>query len=92
MERLQIPDLLDERGQPLNTRLERLLRRFIPRLRKQFPAISDDELELTEILEEGGRRFGRWEQQSGRPLDEQPYRFAWTILFTLGDRGWTPTG
>lgn len=87
MERLQIPHLLDECGQPLNTRLERLLRRFIPRLRKQFPAIRDDELELTEILEEGGRRFVRWEQQSGRSLDEQPYRFAWTILFNIG-RSW----
>jgi hypothetical protein len=87
MERLQIPHLLDERGQPLNTRLDRLLRRFIPTLRKQFPAIRDDELELTEILEEGGRRFGRWEQQSGRPLDQQSYRFAWTILFNIA-RSW----
>jgi DNA-directed RNA polymerase specialized sigma24 family protein len=84
MERLQIPHLLDERGQPLNTRLERLLRRFIPTLRRQFPAIRDDELELTEILEEGGRRFEKWEQQSGRPLDEEPYRFAWAILFNIG--------
>jgi len=84
MERLQIPHLLDERGQPFNTRLERLLRRFIPTLRKQFPAIRDDEFELTEILEEGGRRFGKWEQQSGHPLDEQPHRFAWTILFNIG--------
>ena len=83
MERQQIPHLLDERGQPFSAPLERLLRSFIPKLRQQFPDLRNDELLLTEVLEEGGRRCERWEQQSGRRLDEQSYRFGWTIVLNV---------
>jgi len=84
MERLQIPHLLDERGQPLSSRLEQLLRRLIPRFRKQFPTLNDDQ-EVTEIFEEAGRRLERREQRSG-PLEE-PYGFAWVTLLNIG-RSW----
>jgi DNA-directed RNA polymerase specialized sigma24 family protein len=87
MERLQIPHLLDERGQPLNACLDRLLRSFIPQLRQQFPALRNDELQLTLVLEEGGRRLTGWEQRSGRRLDEQSHRFAWTVVFNIA-RSW----
>lgn len=59
MERLQIPHLLDERGQPFSVRIERLLRSCIPKLRHQFPALRNDEILLTQVLEEGGRRLVR---------------------------------
>jgi DNA-directed RNA polymerase specialized sigma24 family protein len=87
MERLQIPHLLDERGQPLDARLERLLRSCIPRLRQQFPALRNDELQLTLVLEEGGRRLAGWEQRSGRRLDEHAYRFAWKVVLNVA-RSW----
>ena len=87
MERLQIPHLLDERGQPFGARLECRLRSFIPQLRLQFPALRNDELQLTLVLEEGGRRLTGWEQRSGRPLDEQSLRFAWTVVFNIA-RSW----
>jgi DNA-directed RNA polymerase specialized sigma24 family protein len=84
MERPQIPHLLDERGQPLNSRLEHLLRCCIPKLRKQFFALRNDELLLTLILEEGGRRLARWEQRTGRSLHERSHRFAWRVVFNVG--------
>ena len=87
MERLQIPHLLDERGQPFAAPLERLLRSFIPQLRQQFPALRNDELQLTLVLEEGGRRLTGWEQRSGRRLDEQSVRFAWTVVYNIA-RSW----
>lgn len=87
MERLQIPHLLDERGQPFSDRIDRLLRSCIPKLRRQFPVLRNDELLLTEILEEGGRRLVRWEQRTGNRLDERSHRFVWTTLFNVG-RSW----
>jgi DNA-directed RNA polymerase specialized sigma24 family protein len=87
MERPQIPHLLDERGQPLDVRLERLLRGCIPQLCRQFPALRNDELQLTLVLEEGGRRIAGWEQRSGRRLDEQSHRFAWIVVFNVA-RSW----
>jgi DNA-directed RNA polymerase specialized sigma24 family protein len=84
MERQQIPHLLDERGQPLSPRFERLLRSQIPKLCQQFPALRNDALLLTQVLEEGGRRLKRWEQQSGRRLDEQSHRFVETIVVNIG--------
>jgi DNA-directed RNA polymerase specialized sigma24 family protein len=87
MERQQIPHLLDERGQPLSPRVERLLRSHIAKLRQQFPALRNDALLLTQVLEEGGRRLERWEQQSGKRLDKQSHRFVETILVNIG-RSW----
>jgi DNA-directed RNA polymerase specialized sigma24 family protein len=77
MARLQIPHLLDERGQPFNPELEQRLRRLIPRLRKTFRTLNDDQ-EVTEILEEAGRRI-RQRQQGSEPLEE-PQGFAWVTV------------
>ena len=77
MEHLQAPRLLDERGNPLSTRIETALRSLVPRFRKQFPTVQD-ELELTEILEKAGTRIARRERQSG-PLDKL-HAYAWATL------------
>jgi DNA-directed RNA polymerase specialized sigma24 family protein len=87
MERTQIPHLLDKRGQPFTLRIERLLRGCIPQLREQFAALRNDELLLTLVLEEGGRRLVRWEQQQRRPLDEWCHQFAWKVVLNVG-RSW----
>jgi DNA-directed RNA polymerase specialized sigma24 family protein len=84
MERLEIPHLLDERGQPFDARIERLLRNCIPKLRKQFPTLRNDEFLLTLVLEEGGRRLARWERRTGRSLHERSHRFVWRVVFNVG--------
>jgi DNA-directed RNA polymerase specialized sigma24 family protein len=87
MERTQIPHLLDERGQPFPHRIERLLRGCIPQLRAQFAALRNDELLLTLVLEEGGRRLVRWEQHQRRPLDEWCHQFVWKVVLNVS-RSW----
>jgi RNA polymerase sigma factor (sigma-70 family) len=77
MERLQIPRLLDGRGNPLSTRIESVLRGLVPKFRKRFPALQD-ELELTEILEKAGTRIARREERSG-PI-EKLHAYAWVTL------------
>jgi len=87
MERLQIPHLLDERGQPIDPRFERLLRGCIRKLRKQFRPLQNDEFLLTLVLEEGGRRLALWEQRTGRRLDDRSHRFVWKVVLNVG-RSW----
>ena len=77
MEHLQAPRLLDERGNPLNTRVESALRSLVPKFRRQFPAVQD-ELDLTEILEKAGHRIAAREQRSG-PI-EKLHAYAWVTL------------
>jgi DNA-directed RNA polymerase specialized sigma24 family protein len=77
MEHLQIPRLLDARGNPLSTRIESVLRSLIPKFRKRFPALRD-ELELTEILEKAGTRIALREERSG-PI-EKLHAYAWVAL------------
>jgi RNA polymerase sigma factor (sigma-70 family) len=77
MEHLQIPRLLDERGNPLSTRIESVLRSLVPKFRKRFPALRD-ELELTEILEKAGTRIALREERSG-PI-EKLHAYAWVAL------------
>src|SRR5438105_13316359 len=77
MEHLQAPRLLDERGNPLSTRVESALRSLVPQLRRQFPPVQD-ELELTEILEKAGHRIAAREQRSG-PI-EKLHAYAWVTL------------
>ena len=77
MEHLQTPRLLDERGNPLSSRVEGALRSLVPKFRRQFPAVQD-ELELTEILEKAGHRIAAREQRSG-PI-EKLHAYAWVTL------------
>ncbi len=77
MEHLQTPRLLDERGNPLSTRVEGALRSLIPKFRRQFPAVQD-ELDLTEILEKAGHRIAKRERRSG-PI-EKLHAYAWVTL------------
>src|ERR1700676_1661177 len=68
MEHLRRPRLLDESGNPFNTRVEGVLAYLVPRCQRQFPALRDD-LALTEVLEEAGKRIARREARSG-PIEK----------------------
>jgi RNA polymerase sigma factor (sigma-70 family) len=80
MEHLQIPRLLDERGNPLSTRIESVLRSLVPKFCKRFPTLRD-ELELTEILEKAGTRIALREERSG-PI-EKLHAYAWVTLRSI---------
>jgi DNA-directed RNA polymerase specialized sigma24 family protein len=77
MERQQIPHLLDEQGQPLDSRLDNVLRHLVPKFRRRFPKIWDD-FDLTEILEETARRVASWERRFGQV--SKLHGFAWVTL------------
>src|SRR5437588_4873278 len=77
MEHLQTPRLLDERGNPLSTRVEGALRSLIPKFRRQFPAVQD-ELDITQLLEKAGHRIAERERRSG-PI-EKLHAYAWVTL------------
>ena len=72
--------LVDEAGQPFVPRIERVLFRLLPRMRRQFPAIRDD-VAVAEILEEAGRRIVRREQRGGA-LAHLP-GYAWVTVRTV---------
>lgn len=77
MELLRKPRLLDERGNPLSDRIETVLTRLLPRFQRQFPALQD-EVAITEVLEEAGRRIANREQRAG-PI-EKLHGYAWVTL------------
>jgi RNA polymerase sigma factor (sigma-70 family) len=77
MEHLRRPRLLDESGNPFNTRVEGVLAYLVPRCQRQFPALRDD-LALTEVLEEAGKRIARREARSG-PI-EKLHGYAWVTI------------
>jgi RNA polymerase sigma factor (sigma-70 family) len=77
MEHLQIPRLLNVRGNPLSERIESALRSLIPRFRRQYPNLQD-ELVVTSILEKAGQRIEQREQQSG-PI-EKLHAYAWVTV------------
>ena len=81
MEHLQHLRLLDERGKPLGTRIESVLKRLVPRFLKRFPA-SHDDLAVTEVLEEAGRRIANRERQVG-PI-KKLHGYAWVTLHNTG--------
>ena len=70
--------LVDDAGNPLSLRLQRVLGAIPPRFRKRFPAFGDDLL-VTEVLEEAGRRIAAYERASGPVADLDPYAWA-TVL------------
>jgi DNA-directed RNA polymerase specialized sigma24 family protein len=69
--------ILDERGQPLNPRIESVLAGLVPRLRRHFPTFRDDGA-LIEALEEAGRRITHREAEVG-PI-ERLHAYAWVTL------------
>ena len=77
MEHQQKPRLLDDRGNPLSTRVEGALRSLIPKFRRQFPAVQD-ELDITQLLEKAGHRIEERERRSG-PI-EKLHAYAWVTL------------
>ena len=76
MEHLHL-GLLDSDGKPLAERIQRVLTRLLPRLRRQFPALHD-EVALTEVMEEAGRRIALREARGG-PI-EKLHGYAWVTM------------
>lgn len=69
--------LIDGEGQPFDGRITKVLREIAPRLRREYPALEDDVV-VTEVLEEAGRRIVQREARKG-PL-ERLYGFAWVTI------------
>ncbi len=69
--------LLDENGHPLSDRLDQVLCRLAPRLRRQFPALND-EVVVAEVLEEAGRRIAEQEKRCG--VIEKLHGYAWVTI------------
>ena len=69
--------LIDSNGRPFEGRVARVLEKIAPRLRREFPALEDDVV-VTEVLEEAGRRIVQREAKKG-PL-ERLYGFAWVTI------------
>jgi RNA polymerase sigma factor (sigma-70 family) len=68
---------VDHTGHPFSDRLQGTLRALTPRLRRQFPALRD-EVVVTEILEEAGRRIVEHERSVG-PI-ERLRGYAWVAI------------
>lgn len=77
MEFLARTALLDERGQPLSSHVQQVLRDLAPRLQRYLPALTDEVL-LTEILEEAGRKIRHHEETVG-PI-EKLHAYAWVTV------------
>lgn len=63
---------VDQTGQPLNDRIQQVLRRLLPELRKRYPLIVDDVV-ITEILEGAGQRIADRERRFGPVKNLQGY-------------------
>jgi DNA-directed RNA polymerase specialized sigma24 family protein len=72
--------ILDDAGNVLSTRLQGVLSAILPRFRHRFPALSD-ELLVTEVLEEAGRRIADHERASG-PVDNLD-GYAWVTVLNV---------
>ena len=70
--------LLDAGGKPLDPRIEAVLNDLAPRLRRQFPLLSKDEVVLVDILEEAGRRLTDREKRFGSI--EKLHGYAWVTM------------
>jgi DNA-directed RNA polymerase specialized sigma24 family protein len=69
--------LVDESGQPLSSHVQQALRDLAPRLQRYLPTITDEVL-LTEILEEAGRKIRHHEESVG-PI-EKLHAYAWVTV------------
>ena len=76
MEQLRTLGLIDSDGKPFAARIERVLSRLLPRLRRQFPALRDD-VAVTQVLETAGRKITRREERAG-PIEL--YGYAWVTV------------
>ena len=79
MEHLRTIGLLDSDGQPFAPRIERVLIRLLPRLRREFPSLQD-EVGLAEIMEEAGRRIRHREE---RGSIERLHGYAWVTVRSI---------
>jgi len=84
MEHLRHFRLLDERGKPLDSRIEGFLHRLVRRFRKWFPTLRDDSV-VIEVFEKAGRKLAKRETQLGSI--EKPHEYAWVTLKNTG-RSW----
>jgi RNA polymerase sigma factor (sigma-70 family) len=73
--------LLDEHGDFLSPRIERVLIGLIPRFLRNFPRFADEVL-LVESLEKAGRKIVRRETRLG-PV-ENVHGYAWVVLRSIG--------
>jgi DNA-directed RNA polymerase specialized sigma24 family protein len=79
MEHLRTIGLLDSDGRPFHPRIERVLIQLLPRLRREFPLLQD-EVDLTEIMEEAGRRIRHREERG--PI-ERLHGYAWVTVRSI---------
>ena len=70
--------LLDRAGQPLRADIQEALRNVLPQLRRGFPSLSNDDLQIVEILEEAGRRIENHESAADEVGNLEAY--AWAIV------------
>jgi RNA polymerase sigma factor (sigma-70 family) len=77
MEYMRPLGLIDTNGSPLAPHIERVLAGLLPRVKRQFPALHDD-LALTEVMEEAGRRIATRETRNG-PI-ERIHGYAWVTV------------
>ena len=81
MEHLRHFRLLDEQGKPLDSRIETVLKRLLRKFLKRFPSLRDD-LTVTEVFEEAGRKIANRERETG-PI-ERLHGYAWVTLRNTG--------
>jgi RNA polymerase sigma factor (sigma-70 family) len=79
MESVARETLLDADGRPLDPRIQAVLRELVPRFRRRFFTLRDDLL-ITEILEEAGRRIAQ--HKATFDSAENPGAYAFRILCT----------
>lgn len=77
MDHMRALGLLDSTGKPLGDRIEHVVIGLLPKLRRRFPTLQD-EVALTEVLEEAGRRIANREERGG-PL-EHLHGYAWVTM------------
>lgn len=77
MDHMRALGLLDSNGKPLADRIERVLAGLLPKLRRRFPNLQD-EVAITEVMEEAGRRIALREARGG-PI-ERIHGYAWVTV------------
>jgi DNA-directed RNA polymerase specialized sigma24 family protein len=80
MESARKRTFLDARGKPLSPAIQKVLGEIWPRFRARFPLLDDDVL-VTEILEEAGQRLSEPERQSTAVRNLSAY--AWTTVLNV---------
>ena len=78
MDRMRTLGLLDSNEKPLAERVQRALTTLLPKVRRQFPSLRDD-LALTEVVEEAGRRIASREERGG-PIEQLHQHATWQVF------------